>query len=64
MQVPNPPGVTHYSLFIFSGMLPWMLFNDTVQRSAPSLIEQSNLITKTVFPSEILPVSVFLSAGG
>src|SRR6185437_5540461 len=28
----------------------------------PSLIEQSNLITKTVFPSEILPVSVFLSA--
>jgi ABC-type polysaccharide/polyol phosphate export permease len=62
MQTPNPPGVTHYSLFIFSGMLPWMLFNDTVLRSAPSLIEQSNLITKTVFPSEILPVSVFLSS--
>ena len=33
-----------------------MLFNDTVQRSAPSLIERSNLITKTVFPSEILPM--------
>ena len=39
-----------------------MLFQDTVIRSATSLIEQSNLITKTVFPSEIVPVSVFLSS--
>jgi lipopolysaccharide transport system permease protein len=52
----------NYSLFLFAGMLPWLLFNDTVQRSASSLLEQSNLITKTVFPSEIIPVSVFLSS--
>jgi ABC-type polysaccharide/polyol phosphate export permease len=32
-----------------------------VQRSAPSLLDQANLITKTVFPAEIVPVSVFLS---
>ena len=43
-------------------MLPWLLFSETVQRSATSLLEQANLITKTVFPSEIIPVSVFLSA--
>jgi lipopolysaccharide transport system permease protein len=33
-----------------------------VQRSSTSLLDQSNLITKTVFPSEIVPVSVFLSS--
>jgi ABC-type polysaccharide/polyol phosphate export permease len=42
-------------------MLPWLLFSETVQRSAPSLLDQANLITKTVFPAEIVPVSVFLS---
>jgi ABC-type polysaccharide/polyol phosphate export permease len=38
-----------------------MLFSETVQRSAPSLLDQANLITKSVFPAEIIPVSVFLS---
>jgi lipopolysaccharide transport system permease protein len=57
-----PAGVHSYPLFIFAGMLPWLLFSDTVQRSASSLLDQSNLITKTVFPAEIVPVSVFLSS--
>jgi ABC-type polysaccharide/polyol phosphate export permease len=48
-------------LFIFAGMLPWLLFSETVQRSASSLLDQANLITKSVFPSEMIPVSVFLS---
>ena len=56
------PFTTNYPLFLFAGMLPWLLFSDTVQRSATSLLDQSNLITKTVFPSEIVPISVFLSS--
>ncbi|MDE3166574.1 MAG: ABC transporter permease, partial [Acidobacteriota bacterium] len=61
MRLKPPPGVSSYPLFLFAGMLPWMLFSDTVQRCAPSLLDQANLITKTVFPAEIVPVSVFLS---
>ena len=61
MRVPPPPGVSNYPLFIFAGMLPWLLFSETVQRSASSLLDSANLITKTVFPSEMIPVSVFLS---
>lgn len=58
-----PNSVTqHYSLFLFCGFLPWMLFQETVQRSASSLLEHSNLITKTVFPAEIVPISIFLSS--
>ena len=56
-----PPGEQKYPLYIFAGMLPWLLFSETVQRSAGCLIEQANLITKTVFPAEIVPVSIFLS---
>jgi len=57
-----PPGTTSYPLFLFAGMLPWLLFSDTVQRSTSSLLEHANLITKTVFPAEIIPVTVFLSS--
>jgi len=54
--------IPNYPFFLFAGMLPWLLFSETVQRSASSLIDQANLITKTVFPAEIVPVSVFLSS--
>jgi ABC-type polysaccharide/polyol phosphate export permease len=63
LKVPPPPGAGNsYTLFLFCGYLPWMLFQETVQRSANSLVEQASLITKTVFPSEIIPVTVFLSS--
>ncbi|HTQ55884.1 MAG TPA: ABC transporter permease [Bryobacteraceae bacterium] len=52
----------NYPLFLFAGMLPWLLFSETVQRSASSLVEQASLITKTVFPAEMVPVSIFLSS--
>ena len=61
-SVPPGQGTQSYPLFLFAGMLPWLLFSDTVQRSASSLLDQANLITKTVFPAEIIPVSVFLSS--
>jgi lipopolysaccharide transport system permease protein len=61
VKLPSSAPTHNYPLFLFAGMLPWFLFNDTVQRSASSILEQANLITKTVFPAEIVPVSVFLS---
>jgi lipopolysaccharide transport system permease protein len=58
-----PPGsvTDNYTLFIFTGFLPWLLFQETVLRCSSCLVEHSNLITKTVFPSEFVPVSIFLS---
>ena len=43
-------------------MLPWLLFSETLLRSTSSLLDQASLITKTVFPAEIVPISIFLSA--
>jgi lipopolysaccharide transport system permease protein len=65
LQMPPPVvgGQTqNYTTFLLCGFLPWMLFSETVTRSAGSLVEQANLITRTVFPSEVVPVSIFLSS--
>ena len=61
VKAPASAFTQHYPLYVFSGMLPWMLFSETVQRSASSLLDHANLITKTVFPAEFVPASVFLS---
>src|SRR5262249_60852091 len=59
-----PPGslTQDYPMYLFAGYLPWMLFAETVTRSANSLVDHSNLITRTVFPAEVVPVSIFLSS--
>ena len=59
-----PPGsvTQNYTMFLFCGMLPWLLFQDTVLRSASSMLEQATLITRTLFPAEVVPVSIFLSS--
>jgi lipopolysaccharide transport system permease protein len=64
LQTPAPAGAgtDSYSMYLFAGMLPWLLFSDTVQRASGSIVESSNLVTKTMFPSEIVPVSIFLSS--
>lgn len=64
LHTPMPKGAVtdKYTLFLFCGFLPWLLFQETVTRSCASLLEQANLITKTVFPSEVVPVSIFLSS--
>lgn len=63
MKMRTPPGSgENYTLYLFCGYLPWLLFQDTVQRSSMSMLDNANLITKTLFPSEILPVTIFLSS--
>jgi lipopolysaccharide transport system permease protein len=59
-----PPGsvTQNYTMYLFCGILPWLLFQETVLRSAPSMVENANLITRTVFPAEVVPVSIFLSS--
>lgn len=64
LRLPVPKGdlTKNYTIFLFCGFLPWLLFQETVQRSASALLDHANLITKTVFPAEVVPVSIFLSS--
>ena len=54
-------GTASFAIYLFCGILPWMMFQETLIRSSNVLVEHSNLITKTLFPAEILPVSVLIA---
>jgi len=59
---PSPlSGTDNFPLFLFCGILPWLFFSDTLLRSSTAIIDNSNLISKTIFPSEILPLTILLS---
>jgi lipopolysaccharide transport system permease protein len=55
-------GGTHFAVWLLVGLLPWMLFSEVVMRAPSAVLEQANLIKKTVFPSEILPFSHLAAA--
>lgn len=59
---PHPDsGTTSFPLFLFCSILPWLFFQDTLQRSSTVIIDNTNLVTKTLFPTEILPLTVMLA---
>ena len=47
-----------YSLFVFAGLLPWNLFQGSIIAATQSLVENSALLRKVVFPREIIPYSI------
>ena len=51
----------NFAVFLFCGILPWLYFQDTLLRACQSVTENSNLIRKTLFPSEVLPLTIALS---
>ena len=52
----------NFAVFLFCGILPWLFFQETVTRSCTSIIDNSNLIRKSIFPSEILPLTLLISS--
>jgi len=47
-----------YPIFSYTAILPWTFFANAVTFSALSLVNNINLITKTYFPREIIPLAV------
>lgn len=61
-QVRVPAGLdVNFPLYLFTGILPWLFFQDSLMRSASCILDNANLVRKTLFPTEILPVSLALS---
>jgi lipopolysaccharide transport system permease protein len=51
-----------FAVYLFCGMLPWLAFAEGVTRATSVVLEHAHLIKRVVFPSEILPAFVVLSA--
>src|SRR5262245_30288623 len=50
-----------YSVFMFSGLLPWTWFSASLMDASGALISGGNLIKKVLFSAEVLPIVSVLS---
>ena len=48
--------VEHYTLFLFAGLLPWIWFSSGLIEATSSISSGGSLISKAMFPPQILPV--------
>ncbi len=48
-------------IFYFSGLLPWILFQDGITKASSSLVTGRNLITKVYFPRVTIPFASVVS---
>jgi len=46
-----------YPIFAYCALLPWTFFASSLTFSIPSLVNNSNLVTKTYFPREVMPMA-------
>jgi lipopolysaccharide transport system permease protein len=45
-----------YSLFVLSGLVPWMFFSTAIATSSQSVVASQNLVTKIYFPRLLIPM--------
>jgi ABC-type polysaccharide/polyol phosphate export permease len=53
--------VPNYALFLLAGLLPWTWFSSSLADGTNAIVGGSSLVTKSLFPTEILPTVVVLS---
>ncbi len=52
-----PSGDAPYPLFAYAALVPWFFFSNSVLSGTMSLVTYRNIVTKTYFPREIVPVA-------
>src|SRR5256886_17498118 len=52
-----PSGGVPYPIFAYAALVPWFFFSNSVASGTLSLITYRNIVTKTYFPREIVPLS-------
>ena len=48
----------HYALFLLVGLSAWIFFATSVQAASRSMLDNANLIRKTRFPRQLVPLSI------
>lgn len=55
-----PSANVPYTILVFSGLLPWFFFSNSLNECSNSLITNANLLSKIYFPRVIVPASTIL----
>jgi len=56
-----PDNQLSFGMWIFAGLVPWIAFSSGLIQSASSVVSQTNLVKKVVFPLSLLPLVPILS---
>jgi len=56
VRPPQEFGQTHFVVFMMIGYLPWFAFAEALNKSPNLLLEKAPLITKVMFPVQLLPL--------
>ncbi len=51
-----------YTAYILSGLIPWMAFQESMNKGATAILGNSNLVKQVVFPIEVLPVKTVIAS--
>jgi ABC-2 type transport system permease protein len=54
--------VANFGLYLYCGLIPFLAYSDTMNKSVTSIRNNSNLVLRVVFPLEILPMSTAVTA--
>lgn len=53
--------VDHYFYYLFTGLLAWNFFAQSLSKTTPAIVNERSLIKKSAFPRAVIPVSIILS---
>ena len=51
-----------FAAFLFAGLVPWIAFQEAVSRGATAIVDNSHLVKKMRFPSQVLVWSAVIAA--
>ena len=54
IPVPTP---TSYAAFVYTGLLPWLFFSESVRTATESLVVNAPLVRRTAFARSLLPLA-------
>lgn len=62
LRMEDDPSLSAYALEVFCGIIVWLAINEGLNRCTTVVIENASLVKKVIFPGEVLPLKVVLSA--
>jgi lipopolysaccharide transport system permease protein len=51
-----------YTAYILSGLIPWMAFQESMNKGTTVILGNANLVKQVVFPIEVLPVKTVIAS--
>lgn len=54
--------ISHFGLYVFAGMLPWLVIQEAVQRGATVFLDNAHLVRHHKLPLYVLPLHLVISA--